>query len=282
VKRLPASTTLVAALLLGAAAAPAHAFERGGHCSGFIDAIPAVITTPGVWCMRANLVLNYPAGIVIDAQAPNITIDCDGFQLKGTNTRYGTSTGIGGGASGLVVRNCRVANFRLGIGARGRDAVIEENRIFSSKEVAMIVSGDGSVVRGNVIDFTGYYSRGDSTVAIRTDGVVDILDNLVHRVYVAPYAYVSRYASGIVATNNRGGVVAGNILTDIQDSGDRMDAQAIRMLQSPGAVVRDNAIAYVPHGVSCDDASVVLSGNDFVGVEVDSTGCTDTDAGADE
>ena len=50
-------------------------------CVGFIDVVPAVISTPGNWCLRQHLRTNLTSTNAIEVQSNNVTIDCNGFML---------------------------------------------------------------------------------------------------------------------------------------------------------------------------------------------------------
>src|SRR5690606_35329103 len=80
---LPAGLALSSFLL--PAPRPAAAAESFDNCSGFIDSVPAVIATQGVWCLRGNLATNIGSGgsSAITIAANNVTIDCNHFKLGG-------------------------------------------------------------------------------------------------------------------------------------------------------------------------------------------------------
>src|SRR5688500_8114044 len=77
--------------------AQALAAESYQNCAGFIDTLPAVITSQGVWCLRKDLSTAMIAGAAIDIQANNVTIDCNDFKVGGlaagaATNAYGVST----------------------------------------------------------------------------------------------------------------------------------------------------------------------------------------------
>jgi len=55
------------------ASSPAAAAESYDACVGFIDSVPAVITTQGIWCLRQDLDTSASSGHMIDIQANNVT-----------------------------------------------------------------------------------------------------------------------------------------------------------------------------------------------------------------
>ena len=50
----------------GGASSPAAVAETYNTCTGFIDALPAVITTQGIWCLRQNLDTSATSGNMIE------------------------------------------------------------------------------------------------------------------------------------------------------------------------------------------------------------------------
>ena len=66
----------LAATLLAPAPGRAETFH---HCTGFIDAVPAVLATQGVWCLRQDLATALNTGQIISIQTNNVTIDCNGY-----------------------------------------------------------------------------------------------------------------------------------------------------------------------------------------------------------
>ena len=48
------------------ASGPAAAGESYDNCVGFIDALPAAITTQGIWCLRQNLDTSATSGNMIE------------------------------------------------------------------------------------------------------------------------------------------------------------------------------------------------------------------------
>ena len=77
-------------IALFGASASASAAESYDSCAGFIDTVPATITTQGTWCLRHNLSTSATGIHAIEIQNSNVTIDCNGFKIgngpAGTNT----------------------------------------------------------------------------------------------------------------------------------------------------------------------------------------------------
>ena len=60
-----------AGLLAGVAAGPARGAQSYAGCTGFIDAVPASITTQGVWCLRGHRFTSQTSGAAISILADN-------------------------------------------------------------------------------------------------------------------------------------------------------------------------------------------------------------------
>src|ERR1051325_11632199 len=103
--------SLMLVALVGAAT-PALAAESYDSCSGFIDTIPATITTQGTWCLQHNLT-SPPGTHAVDIQADNVTIDCNGFKIG--NVPAGIDTGSIGifadSRADINVRHCTILGF---------------------------------------------------------------------------------------------------------------------------------------------------------------------------
>src|SRR5678815_5060229 len=60
------------ALMLAGTPVGGHAAESYGNCVGYIDTLPATLSTQGVWCLRKDLSTNLATGVAIKVQANNI------------------------------------------------------------------------------------------------------------------------------------------------------------------------------------------------------------------
>jgi parallel beta-helix repeat protein len=202
--RLAAALIVLAALPVAAQAAQGY-----DSCAGFIDALPATITTQGTWCLRKDLATAMTAGAAITIAANNVTIDCNHFKFGGLAAGDGsTASGVhSAGRSNATVRNCTVRGFYTGIRLEGGGGhLVEDNRVDESLEYGIVVEGDSGTVRRNQVLSTGGGTGRAWPIGIQASA--DILDNLVDGMFgnaALPYAY----PMGILAT--RGGVeVRGN------------------------------------------------------------------------
>src|SRR5947207_15889634 len=122
------------------ASGPAAAAESYDSCFGFIDALPATITTQGTWCLRQNLDTSATTGNMIEIQTNNVTIDCNGFRIRGSGG--GPATGAVGifanGRLNLTIRRCTVRGFSLGLQVTGgSDYIVENNLLDQSRYIGI-------------------------------------------------------------------------------------------------------------------------------------------------
>jgi hypothetical protein len=176
-------STALCALSLAVLALPSRAAESYANCTGYIDSLPASITTQGTWCLRKDLTTAAASGVAINVLTNNVTIDCNDFKIG--NLQAGTTTRTVGvkseGRSNITVRNCTVRGFQAGImlaGGAGGHWIVD-NRVDLSTWAGIIVVGEGAQVRGNQVLTTGGTTDFSFAVGIKASGGVDLLDNTV-------------------------------------------------------------------------------------------------------
>jgi hypothetical protein len=158
-----------------------------------ITALPATISTQGIYCLQGHLSTAITSGDAIEITANNVTLDLNGWKLGGQAAGTGTlARGIYSAANNVTVRNGIVRGFSLGVYLTGRGARVEDLLVDQNTTKGIQVEGQGAVVRRNQIIDTGgstgminvtaapIYSNG-------ADGVIE--DNIV---------------SGLVATGDGG------------------------------------------------------------------------------
>src|SRR5438477_6356445 len=101
---------------LAGGASSASAASSYDSCVNYIDAVPIVISTPGTWCLRHDVVTNATGIRAIDIETNNLTVDCNGFSLSNLPAGPGTlSTGVSAwGYSNITVRYCTIQRFDVG------------------------------------------------------------------------------------------------------------------------------------------------------------------------
>jgi parallel beta-helix repeat protein len=107
------------------------------------------------WHIDSNTTLteDYTGSIVIDAD--NVTLDCAGWRVIGTNDSDGI---VVDGHSGVSVRNCVVEHFVYGIAVRNSSAgLLEHNEVRSNGLSGIEVAGSADVVvRQNTMHENGF------------------------------------------------------------------------------------------------------------------------------
>jgi len=229
-------------LVLLALAGPANAAQSYDNCTGFIDSVPATITTQGVWCLRADLSTAIGGGNAITIATNNVTIDCNHFKLGGL------AAGPGTGAMGIyalgrlnaTIRNCNIRGFFHGIliSGAGGGHVIEDSRFDGNTYVAIRINADSVAIRNNHIVETG-----GSTI------------------------YSDAFGMGI--ESGSGIDVSGNTVSGVTATTGNANANGIWLGSTPELSVRNNLVrGLLPSGtgssygiISIAATGVVIDGN---------------------
>jgi len=246
-------------IALFGASAPASAAESYDSCAGFIDTVPATITTQGTWCLRHNLSTSATGIHAIEIQNSNVTIDCNGFKIgngpAGTNTN---SVGIfSEGFANITVRHCTILAFHDGISidamVAGDGHLIEDNVLSQNKVNGIVVMGNGVIVRRNRVVDTGGNTGAIASFGIQTSG--DVLDNVVDGISAG--FGVGEFESFGIQTQGNGSLVQGNRVRNLTQRG-VLPATGISISSGAANEIRDN---YVVQGtltggtaISCNSA----------------------------
>jgi len=201
------------ALLLLAAAglfAPAHAETT--QCT-VIEALPAVISKSGVYCLQRDLSTSVGTGAAITINANSVTLDCNAHKLGGLAAGIETqAVGIYAyNRANATIRNCKIRGFSWGIGlfgAAGGGHLVEGNHFDGNTYTAIHVNGDGSMIRGNLVYSTGGGVYGGGwTQGIESQGDNSVIDNTIWG--MTPITSRND-TQGITIGNNTAGMVSGN------------------------------------------------------------------------
>jgi hypothetical protein len=207
---------LVAALIASALPTPATAAQSYDNCTGFIDSVPATISTQGTWCLRQDIATAITSGNAITVANNNVTIDCNDYKLGGLAAGAGTNA-IGIYALERLntsVRHCNIRGFFYGVQLDGQLAggggVVEDSRFDGYTSYAIYVTGDGGLVRRNLVNDTG----GSTSVLGFAGGIfvkydADVIDNTISGVVPALDGFDAS-STGIFTSENSGGSVRGN------------------------------------------------------------------------
>jgi hypothetical protein len=229
---------IAAAALLVMAVLPARAAESYDSCKGFIDTLPATITTQGVWCLRKDLSTAMTSGAAITINTNNVTIDCNDFKLGGLAAGPGTTThGIHAVSRlNITVRNCAVRGFLNGValvfGGGGHRVV--DSRFELNRFRGIWLEGSSNQVLRNLVLDTGGVDLGAIIIGIEASGDVagSTVDGVVNPSAGQRSEGIRLVGAGAVARDNHvRNLVSGGTL-----------AYGISAF-APSMTVRDNSIA---------------------------------------
>lgn len=267
----------LAALVLGGLPGASSAAESYDNCTGFIDSVPATITTQGTWCLNKDLSTGIANGSAIIVNTNNVTIDCNDFKLGGLAAGTGTLT-IGIQANSrynLTVRRCNIRGFNGGVETMaGGGHRIENNRFDNNTLRGIDIQSPGSVIRGNlVIDTGGSSSSAATAYGIFATNGVDIIDNTVNG--VAPGG-ANANAIGIGSNFNGDGGITGNRVRALASNGTGLDL-GIYNTNSGRLVIRDNDVqgngSSASIGIRCITNQGTARGNIISGFDTGVQNC---------
>jgi hypothetical protein len=276
-----ASLALLGLLAVGA---PAGAAENYDNCAGFVDSLPATISSQGVWCLRKDVATAMTAGAAITIDANNVTVDCNDFKMGGLAAGPSTSArGIyASGRQNLRIRNCNIRGFHTGLEISGAGHVVEDNLFNGNLSVGLSVSGDGSVVRRNVVLDTGGSTLPDhllQATALVAVYNVDVIDNTIDGVMATGDGAGTRSAIGIRTQSNQSGTITGNRVRGIL-AGGLGTYTGIANLVSGRIALVDNVLSASAQsngvGIRCTNAQGIAIRNIVNGFPTGIQDCTDS------
>lgn len=236
------AATLLALAGLGSGAAPARA-ETWSTCTGFVDSVPAVITTQGVWCLRRDVSTAITSGRAIEIASNNVTLDCNGFRIGGLAAGTGSNAhGIqASNRQNLVVRNCTLRGFHTGILVSGGGGhVVADNRLDGNLVYGIQVSALDSLVERNQVFDTGGHTASANAFGIASNG--DIVGNRVSRLQ----AYLPNGDLHGIQARGAGTQVRGNAVswfTALATGGQVKASYGIHVLGVDNVRVSDNHVS---------------------------------------
>lgn len=236
-----------------------------------IASLPVTISAQGVYCLKQDLSTTVTTGQAINILANNVTIDCNGYKIGGLGAGLGTeAAGIAAfQKNNITIRNCNIRGFMFGVmlshnaipdPIRPMGHVVENNRIGQSTRLAILLAGDGSVVRGNTISGVGGNPYGENAIGIQVNFNTDVIDNTVDEVVdvsASPsqvYGIYSVSGTGNAIVNNRvRGIASAGGINGIVTSSDNLRAS-----------VRDNIVVAESGsgtGIYCVSDTVIATNN---------------------
>ena len=231
-------------LLAHSAMAPAEVV----NCTD-IPAVPFTVTTPGIYCLKASLDFPAPSGIAINIASNDVVLDMNGHVLDGsaagpTTTTYGI---LALDRTNVTVRNGTVRGFFIGVQLGGRSPqnnIAEDLRVDRSTTYGLVVRGQGSIARRNLVTRTGGVAGGLAIGLYGLGDGVHVVDNEV----VGTVEGAGGQAMGIRIDSGVGAVVERNVVSNA--SFGPTDSYGIRLSQSsPQVTIATNRIVNFRNGI---------------------------------
>ena len=250
------------------AQSPTPAAHRFDHCTGFIDALPIAISTPGTWCLRRDLATAITSGRAVTINSDNVTIDCNHFTIDGLAAGPDSVAGAiySEDRRHITVRQCKVRGFGAGVDlsanflSTGGGHLFEDNQLDLNMGYGVqVIGGEKSVVRSNIL-------RDNGPIAMIMIGSIDIIDNTV----------IGSVGTGILIELNTAGSVSGNRVRDVARVGIRLTETG------ESVVVTGNHLNANPGrfpggfstiGLQCAEAPGPVFDNIIVGFDSPLVGC---------
>jgi len=277
--RFTAGFLLLSALLC-LLARPARAAESYDNCTGFITSLPAIVDTPGTWCFNKDLSTALTNGSAIQISSDNVTIDCNNYKLGGLAAGEGTlEWGIATfNHANITIRHCNIRGFSFGVALSNSDLVadgghlIEDNRFDSNTNYGIYVTGNGSLIRRNVVNDTGFINLDGGGEGIVASGWVDVIDNTV-----AGVTATSNYSARGIEVGGDNGSIAGNRVSGVH--GNASTQVTGIFAGSSHTTVRDNNISGInvgsSYGIYCSNNGAVAKDNIINNMGAAITNCSD-------
>ena len=259
--------------------APAHA--ETVNCNP-ITTLPYTINTQGIYCLTGELSTIMTSGNAITINTNNVVLDLNGFKLGGLGAGPGTqATGIyANQLQNITIKNGTVRGFLYGIFlddvspyTTSQGHLIEDIRADQNTLVALLVSGNGNIIRNNQVVTTR-----DTTVLGANVSAYGILVNgpaaqLLNNMVTEVAAQGTGVAFGINLNQASNSVVAGNRVSNVTSP--NAIAYGIYLIQASNSVVAGNHISIVTsspintYGIYLSGASgtdLIVSDNRLSGV----------------
>lgn len=272
---------LVFALLAIAPFAPVHAAASYDGCTYEITSLPAVLTTQGTWCLKADRATAISSGAAITIATNNVTLDCNSFKLGGLAAGPAAATyGILAlNRINTTVRNCNIRGFRYGFyGFEAHNPTIEDNIFeFNTRSGIWLESGSGSTIRRNRIRDTGGASVAvGPAYGMYLENDMDVDDNLVAG--LSPDTASPNLSVYGIMTYGASGTLAGNRIRNLQSVGSGTvtgiyNGGSGRLTLERNVIVTGAGSGSV--GIYCSNDDAVAADNRLLGAITSLLSCTD-------
>jgi hypothetical protein len=246
---LSSSLRRAAALGLALAAGPIWAQET--VCSFAITALPAVISAPGTYCLKADLATSAITGAAISIESDGVVLDLKGFTLDGPALPTAFTVGVRVlSARQVTVRNGTVRGFQVGVGLQNAAAepaffLVERVRAVGNSNLGIRVASAGqNVVRDNTVLGTGGFDNAlPACIGIDVTGAGSRLEgNLVSGLVACP---AGGTRAAIQVSSCVGCLVQGN---ELLAGAVLANSEGVQVL-SPDVLVVDNRVTRFATGL---------------------------------
>ena len=263
------SFTIGLALAAVAAATPAPVAATGSYddCSGFISSLPAVISTPGRWCVDSNLTTGITGGHAITIAGDGVIIDCNDFRLvRGPALPSNTANAVfSNGRNAATVRNCYIQGFYRGTYLSGGTGhLVEHNQFFRNYHIGIRADGAGTRIVDNRLDDTGHSTVATEVHGIQARSSAQVVGNFIHGVLPNP-TLAGTALHGITVINNASGTVIENVVAGFGDGGEPPMVRGILAVNPGYLVIRRNDVSgddgLASVGIACDSGKPVAAAN---------------------
>ncbi len=222
-----------------------------------IATLPAVISQPGVYCLKKNFAVGMADGIAIEIAASNVTIDFNGFKIG--NLAGGEDTVAIGVAAferrNIILRNGNFRGFMMSVGLlasypeRSSGHLVEHMMLDASLVYGIFAIGNGVVLRNNQIVNSAdtRVSQASAAKILTRSGAAGVARQLrsmraarsrASSGGVAPQIASSGVAAILAAVTNS--VIENNTISSVTAQG---EADGIVILAGGAVSVNDNFIA---------------------------------------
>ena len=233
-----------------------------------ITYLPYTISTPGIYCLNANLETDMTTGNAITINVNNVVIDLNSRKLGGGSAGAGTlATGIYAyQRKNITIKNGTVRGFYRGIRLHDESPfttsqghVVEDVRADMNTYIGILAYGRGNIVRNNQVVDTGGSTHSANPKGIYAVGPgARVINNDVYETLAqtggTAYGIHVNVGDASVVVDNR----VGNQALDAELS------QGILIESSAGVTVKDNTVTSMDYGINYATGGTGLYMNNFV------------------
>jgi hypothetical protein len=199
--------SLLTSLVVGLA--PAGARAETNSCTA-VATLPAVISSPGIYCLKKDFVVNMPSGVAIQITSQNVVLDLNAHRLANSAGSTNTATAIESAEARITIKNGVIRRFLSGVRLTGQPFdrtqahLVEDLRI--DKTSLPIFSNGPAIIRKNWIAEAGPGTATFSAAILVSGDESRVIDNDIVGVTAAPGVDafgILVFSDDVLAVNNR-------------------------------------------------------------------------------